>query len=421
MQSLRWTVSQIGARQHYGVPRGFSHQGDLRALYTDSWCRGCGWLLKHGTRQLRAFAGRYHRELHSQQVHAYTFRTAWDRWLRGTREHTTEAVYGEYLRSGMQFARWVTQDLRKQRLDPARDVFLGFNTGALETLEMLRERNILTIVDQIDPARTEEDLVLREAQLWPGWQELAGRIPDAYFERLSAEWAAATLVLVNSEWARTALIAQGVPAEKLLIVPVAYEAAITSPRDVPEPNGPLTVLWLGTVNLRKGIPYLVGAARLLQRSNIRFVVAGPLQISREAVKSAPANMTFLGRITRDQAEAQYGRANLFVLPTISDGFAITQVEAMAHGLPVITTDRCGEVVTHGIDGLLVPVGDERALAEAIAKLDADRDLLHAMSRQALHKATMFHLPRQAALIEMAVRRFRQGLALEAAPVQGVAA
>ena len=410
MQSFRWTVSQIGARQHYGVPRGFNHQGDLRALYTDSWCRWCGWLLIHGPGKLRAFAGRCHPELHSKQVFSYTLRTAWDSWLRGTRARTTEAVYSEYLRFGINFARWVARDIEKKSLDPERDGFLGFNTGCLETIEMLRARGILCIVDQIDPARTEEQLVLREAERWPGWQDFPGRIPAAYFERLSAEWDAATLVLVNSEWSKAALVAQGVPAAKLLIVPVAYEARITQPRPQVSRTRPLTVLWLGTVNLRKGIPYLVGAARLLQRSDIRFVVAGPLQISREAINSAPPNMTFLGRITRDQADGQYRAADVFVLPTISDGFAITQVEAMANGLPVVTTHNCGEVVTDGVDGLLVPAGDEWALAEAIAKLDADRELLSEMSAQALLKAGMFQLPRQAAQIELAVRRFRRASA-----------
>ena len=205
-------------------------------------------------------------------------------------------------------------------------------------------------------------------------------------------------------------------------MPVAYEVrddGSLQGRVKPVKTGPLTVLWLGTVNLRKGIPYLVGAARLLQRTNIRFIVAGPIEISRHALAGAPANISFVGRVTRDQAADYYRQADVFVLPTISDGFAITQVEAMAHGLPVITTPNCGRVVTPAIDGLVVPVGDERALAEAIAKLDADRQLLHEMSLQAVVKARTFRLPRQAAQIDQAmreVRESRQSAALAAGTV-----
>ena len=56
---------------------------------------------------------------------------------------------------------------------------------------------------------------------------------------------------------------------------------------------------------------------------------------------------------------------MFVLPTLSDGFAITQLEAMAHGLPVVATPNCGRVVTDGEDGLIVPPADADALASAI--------------------------------------------------------
>ena len=333
-------------------------------------------------------------------------RSAWAR-LTAPRVRTTEAIYGEYLRFGKSFAKWVTRDLAKQQFNPAVDAFFGFNTGCLETLQLMRERGVLTIVDQIDPARIEEELVAEEIRKWPGWQEAPGRIPAAYFDRLSAEWDAASLVVVNSEWAKAALIRQGVPSGKLLTVPVAYEvsdAMVAKPAGKPVKSGPLTVLWIGTVNLRKGIQYLIGAARLLERTSIRFVVAGPLDISREAVASAPGNVSFLGRLTRDQTGEYYRRADIFVLPTISDGFAITQVEAMARGLPVITTRNCGQVVTQGIDGLLVDAGDETGLAEAIARLDADRELLHEMSRQASVKARTFHLPRQASQIENAMLR-----------------
>lgn len=406
MQSLCWTVSQIGARQHYGVARGFHHQGDLRAFYTDSWCRWGSSLLKFGPKQVRAFAGRYHSDLISEQVFAYTFRTQWDRLFRAGRGRTTDETYSEYLRFGQTFGRWVTRDLARKKLVPGKDAFFGFNTGSLETLEMLGASGVFTIVDQIDPGRLEEELVYQESQRWPGWQKAAGRIPEAYFERLAAEWAAATLVVVNSEWSKAALMMQGVPAAKILIVPVAMEIPDARPRRRTRKTGPLTVLWLGTVNLRKGIPYFMGAARLLQGTDIRFVVAGPIEISREAVASAPPNLTFHGRITRDQTDGYYDAADIFVLPTISDGFAITQVEAMAHALPVISTRHCGEVVTDGIDGLVVPACDERALAEAIAKLDADRDLLCEMSSQAFYKAGTFHLPRQAAQIELAVQRYQ---------------
>jgi glycosyltransferase involved in cell wall biosynthesis len=171
-------------------------------------------------------------------------------------------------------------------------------------------------------------------------------------------------------------------------------------------DGPLTVLWVGSVILRKGIQYLVEAAKILKDSNIRFVVAGPILISKDAVAAAPPNMRFLGKVTRDRTDDLYREADVFVLPTISDGFAITQVEAMAKALPVITTPNCGEVVTDGVDGLIVPPFDGPALAAAIDKVDKDRNLLREMSHRAFVRSTQFFLPAQAEHLNQKVSEFR---------------
>ncbi len=222
----------------------------------------------------------------------------------------------------------------------------------------MKEHGVITVCDQIDPARVEEEMVFEESQRWPGWQKQPGRIPEAYWQHMSAEWAAASMVLVNSEFSKQALIKQGVPAEKMFVVPVAYEAQKSHLPARRITEGPLTVLWIGSVILRKGIQYLVEAAKLLKDNpRVRIVVAGPVQISDMAVKSAPANVEFVGRITRDQTDDWYRKADVFVLPTISDGFAVTQVEAMAQAMPVIATPNCGTVVTHGVDGLIVPIRD----------------------------------------------------------------
>ena len=127
------------------------------------------------------------------------------------------------------------------------------------------------------------------------------------------------------------------------------------------------MLWLGQVNVRKGIHYLMEAARKLEKENIHFDVVGPIGILSDAVASAPRNVTFHGPVGRDQTANWYRKADLFVLPTLSDGFAITQLEAMAHGLPVITTPCCGEVVSDGVDGFIVAPRDAEALAKTFLR------------------------------------------------------
>jgi glycosyltransferase involved in cell wall biosynthesis len=274
------------------------------------------------------------------------------------------------------------------RSSPFPSAFFSYTTGALEALELLEERGVPTIVDQIDPARTEDEIVRQEEELWPGWASTPGRIPDVYFDRLAAEWKRASVVVVNSEWSRSALVQQGVPPEKLRVLPLAYDAPVL-PELTETRSHVRTILWLGQVVLRKGIQYLMSAARRLPADRLRFVVAGPIGISREAVASAPSNMSFLGPVTRDRVSDLYRSADLFVFPTLSDGFGATQLEAMAHGLPVIATRNCAEVVEHGVNGLLVPARDPEALAKAIEEAAFDDGKLRSMSAAASAMARSF--------------------------------
>jgi glycosyltransferase involved in cell wall biosynthesis len=288
------------------------------------------------------------------------------------------------------------RDALRRRPDLGSDsICFAYDTGALEAFEYLRERGVRCVLDQMDPNRVEFDLVREEEKRWPAWALNPIAVPDEYCQRREREWGLADVVVVNSEFCRQALLKQGVPEEKLVVVPLCYE--LPNPitpllhHSTTPVRSPLRVLWLGQVILRKGIQYLIEAARLLQGENVRFEVVGPIGISGQAVKSAPDNMTFHGRVTRDQAATWYERADVFVLPTLSDGFAITQLEAMAHGLPVIATPNCGAVVRDGMDGLLVPPRDPVALAKAVARFATDHAFLAECSRTARARVRDFSL------------------------------
>jgi glycosyltransferase involved in cell wall biosynthesis len=232
---------------------------------------------------------------------------------------------------------------------------------------------------------------------------------QSYWDRVKAEWAAADLVLVNSNWSRAAIMQQGVPESKIIVVPLALDLPRDHALKPVDPQGPLKVLWLGSVILRKGIQYLVEAARKLEQSKVEFLLAGPMGISEQAVRTFPKNIKVLGRVTRDQLGLYYRQAHVFALPTLSDGFAITQLEAMAHGLPVVTTPNCGNVVTDGVDGFIVPARDSQALADAIARLDADRPMLRAMSANTLLTIQKHDLTSNARLINDLTAQYRCSL------------
>jgi glycosyltransferase involved in cell wall biosynthesis len=405
----RWIVSQEGSRQTYGVPLSLHRLGKLRLMYTDIWCRWGRSVLKRGPAGTRSLATRFCGEIPSDRVVSFTPHAAWWRARMHLRRQmpTRSRLSKEFCSFGRWLSLQVREQLQKIELDPERDNFFGFNTNCLETLELLKQRRILTVVDQVDPGIVEENIVLEETERWPGWEGIPGQMSQYYWDRLKAEWAMADLVLVNSNWSRDALVQQGVPITKIIVVPLAIDLAKDHVLSPINPEGPLKVLWLGSVNLRKGIQYLVEAARKLERQGVQFLLAGPLAISAQALRTFPANIKVLGRVTRDQLGDYYRQAHVFVLPTLSDGFAITQLEAMAHGLPVITTPNCGEVVTDGVDGFIVPARDSQALADAIVRVDNDRRLLRTMSGNTLLTIKKYDLPSNALLIDSLAGSYRR--------------
>jgi glycosyltransferase involved in cell wall biosynthesis len=425
---MNWICSQIGAREHYAVARALHRTGRLGTLYTDFWAepvvRGAARWIPAG--RLRSMAGRYHQELDGSrrsearsqraEIVSWNWRAlAWEARLRGRaddRRRRTEGGtpnsgfnnhYRGFIEVGRRFACAVRDRLNRDNPSVQDTLFFGYDTGALEALEWCREHGIPCIVDQMDPNRVEVKVVQAEEKIWPGWAARATEVPEEYFQRREEEWKLADRIVVNSRWSAEALVKQGVPAEKLAVVPLCYEVGrqnaegreqkLSTFNFQPSTEKPLRVLFLGQVILRKGIQYLVEAAKLLLGEPVCFDVVGPVGISDEALRSAPANMTFHGRANRDEAMAWYERSDVFVLPTLSDGFAITQIEAMAHGLPVIVTPNCGEVVSDGLDGFLVPARDAVALAEVIRRLLAGPELMNSQRIAALKKSRQFTLER----------------------------
>lgn len=137
---------------------------------------------------------------------------------------------------------------------------------------------------------------------------------------------------------------------------------------------------LGNLHPAKGYPDLISAARIVvdARPDVHFVVAGhtkPDLLSdlqqRVSAAGLDHHVHFIGFVT-DSARF-LAQLDVFLLTSISEGFSIATVEAMATGLPIVST-RCGgpeEIISDGSNGLLVDVGDTDAVARAIHAILSD--------------------------------------------------
>jgi len=156
------------------------------------------------------------------------------------------------------------------------------------------------------------------------------------------------------------------------------------------------VIFVGKLSLNKGIPYLLDAWNNmdLPRDKAELWIVGSQSSDVEGVlKRTPIadNVVFHGPVSQEHLISLYGAADLFVLPSIDEGLAMVQVEAMASGLPIVGTVRTGaaELINEGEHGFIIPTCDADALSERILWCYANRDACSAMGQAAATRAQQF--------------------------------
>jgi glycosyltransferase involved in cell wall biosynthesis len=290
----------------------------------------------------------------------------------------------------------VTSTRDRQSGERVEPILFSYSYAALANLRVAKQRGWRTVLGQIDPGPPEERIVAELSRRFPQYAGPWQPAPDGYWADWRKECELADVVMVNSDWSREALLSEGVAAQKIMVVPLAYEPPTGTARFQRRfavgfsRQRPLRVLFLGQANLRKGIHDLISVAQSMKGEPVVFDVVGghgPLP------RLLPDNLTFHGAVARSEASRWYWQADLFVLPTHSDGFALTQLEAMAHGLPVIATPRCGSVVESGQSGWIVEPGNPGQLAEAIRQALSTPKTLAAMSAAAATRVGEFSVAR----------------------------
>lgn len=187
----------------------------------------------------------------------------------------------------------------------------------------------------------------------------------------------ATRVVVLSESWRE-FIAQIAPAARITVVPNYVTMPALPPATARDPH---KVLFLGLIGQRKGTFDLIPAfAAVSGHPDVKLVIGGNGQIeeARAAVADchAQSRIELAGWVSGDAKEAHLMRSGIYVLPSYNEGLPMSVLEAMAAGLAVITTRVGGipELITHGVDGLLVEAGDRQALTSAVQMLLDDEPL-----------------------------------------------
>ena len=377
-------VVQDGARLHYAVPEALHGWGALAAVYTD-WYVGrgaAGRLLRAvghrlGRPALARAAERSSDVLPRHAVHTHPITLLWHQWRSHRARDGSATSEALWQLQAADVGRW----LSRQRWDGVDAVF-----GFVRNLDPgfcrdVRGRGVAVVADQmIAPAAVERAEADLQAARWPGW-ERPGHRPE--FGRLDdierQTWAAADRVTCASDYVRGGLVAAGVAADRVTVAPYPISTGRYRFADRTGRTGPVTVGFVGGVGLRKGAPYFKQVADRLAGPNVRFEMVGGVHLSDAGRAELASSVTLVGNVRREAVAGRLERFDVFYFPSTCEGSAGSVAEAMAGGLPVVTSPNAGTFVEDGVSGFVVPYDDVESACDRIGRLVADAGLRRDMA------------------------------------------
>jgi glycosyltransferase involved in cell wall biosynthesis len=264
-----------------------------------------------------------------------------------------------------EFDRWIAR-----RLPDFGNLVVAYESAALHSFRRARRLGIPTILYQpIGVAEYALEVLGREAQRFPQFASTLryNWFPPEELARRKEERQLADVIFCASSFTRRTLIEHGIPPGRIVVEPYGVDQSLFEPTTNKYPR--FSVIWAGSWTQTKGILYLLEAMARRPVANMELVLAGypfgdidPVRAYEDRVR-----VRRIGYVTRAQLAEVMARCHVHVFPTILDGFGRNIIEAMACGLPVITTPNCAgpDLIADGGTGFIVPICDVDALCNRL--------------------------------------------------------
>jgi len=395
---MKVVVVHRGARDHYQVARGLYEARMLESLVTDlHWPADRPW-----ARTVERLAGRRFRDAVRFRNSSIPSSAVAQRLGPGAAAIAADRAPGLPFETKRNAIRWCDRRLGEYagRLATERGAALlsysyyghsAFSTCAAATPKMLF---------QLHPHPTSVRRILgEELRRHPECQQSLAKewelsLPEQDFSRLVEETRMAHHWIAASSFTRTTLIENGADASKIHVTPYGVDLEKFRPPARRERRNAvsrrLRLLFVGTINQRKGISYLVDALRLVRTPFADLLVCGRV-VDNLALFAGMPNVQVRPSVSFAELVQAYASADLFVFPSLAEGFGHVLLEALASGVPILSTNRTAapDLITEGIEGFVVPPGSAEAVAERIEWALANPARLGEMAEAARVRAESF--------------------------------
>lgn len=379
-QKTKITVFHLGARKHYQEPILFHQWGILSTFYTDFYTRDnfinrilrSPQVYSRLPKSIKKMLDRYTPELKGAEI--VDFPLFGIESVNAIKRASFEELPNTFISVAQKFNQKI---ISRKLIDT--NVVYGFNSASLEVFKVAKSQGIKCFLDQTIAATSlQYALLLEEQERWVDWSNSTYSVTEPMkrmAEREFKEQELADHIICGSDFVKDSLIGQGISSDKITVVSLGKTNDSLGNTNFPRiskinDQSVLNILFAGTVEVRKGIPYLLESLKILHDKKINFTckVAGDIQIRQEKVDEYKHLCQFLGRVPRSEIKKLYEWADVFVLPSICEGSAMVIYEALMYGLPVITTYNSGSVVRDHVDGFIVPIRESAPIAEALLKI-----------------------------------------------------
>jgi len=270
---------------------------------------------------------------------------------------------------------------------PDCDVVLALSGSGLRVGRCAQRRGGRYVCDRGSSHIRYQDAILREE--FSRWGDRFVGVDPKVMAKEEREYEAADVITVPSECVRRSFVEMGVPAGKLR--KVRYGVDLRRFERVASPaTQTFDVLFVGQVSFRKGIPDLLQAFAQFRHPHKRLRLVGGVlpEIKRFLAQHSPTpQVEFLGPVAQYRLKELMSRSHVMVLPSVEEGLALVQAQALACGCPVIGTFNSGaeDLFTDGVEGFIVAPRDPGALADRLQLLADDSDRREEMSDAALRR------------------------------------
>ncbi len=266
------------------------------------------------------------------------------------------------------------------------DIFVGWSGFSKRSFEKLSNINCVKVLE-----RGSSHIQFQHRVLKKEYEKLnlkANLPSEQIIKKELKEYELADYICVPSNFAKKTFVNMGIDKNKVHVFHLGVDLNKFSFEEKKQSkNKKIQIISSGEVSIRKGSHQLMDAFIELNLNNCELLFAGNIEngLKDYFYKKKRDNIKFLGSLDENSLNKIYNESDIFILNSIEDGFGMVIPQAMACGLPIITTFNTGasEIVVHGKNGYVINSGDKLILKEKIKKLYLDQNLRDEMSKNSI--------------------------------------